>query len=518
MTLGTLLAGVEVGAVHGPTDREVSALCYDSRRVARGALFFGLAGLREDGARYARAALAAGAAAVVVARGTDIAGGTVVEVEEPRKALAQAAARFHGHPERALTVVGVTGTNGKTTTTWMLESIFRAAGLRAGVIGTTGVRIGDEQRPSALTTPESPELFGLLREMVARGVQMVAIEVSSHALVQRRAYGLACEAAVFTNLSHDHLDYHGTMERYLDAKLMLFDGRNGRAGERPSAVVNADDPHAERVAAAATHGGMRVLRYGFDLATMPAARALDVSVEGVKPQATGLGLQLWVDVPKDLRVKGERGLLAADAGGEIPVRLPLLGRHNAANAAAAFTAALALRIPREAIVHGLESMPAVPGRLERVDAGQPFVVVVDYAHTPDALERALAACREHGRGRVLLVFGCGGDRDRAKRPAMGRAAAAGSDRAWVTSDNPRSEDPGAIAAGILAGVPGGGIALELDRRAAIASAIAAARPGDIVLIAGKGHETTQTIGERVLPFDDRAVAREALLALKAGRP
>ncbi|MEK7329935.1 MAG: Mur ligase family protein, partial [Candidatus Eisenbacteria bacterium] len=246
MTLGALLEGVDVGAVSGPTDREVSDLCYDSRRVSPGAVFFGLAGLREDGARYARQALAAGAAAVVMARGTAVDGATVVEVEEPRKALAQAAARFHGHPERALKVVGVTGTNGKTTTTWMLESIFRAAGWRAGVIGTIGVRLADEQRPAVLTTPESPELFGLLREMVERGVQAVAIEVSSHALVQRRAFGLACEVAVFTNLSHDHLDYHGTMERYLDAKLMLFDGRNGGQGKRAVAVINSDDPVAPR--------------------------------------------------------------------------------------------------------------------------------------------------------------------------------------------------------------------------------------------------------------------------------
>ncbi len=511
MTLATLLEEIDVDGVSGPTDREVSGLCYDSRRVSPGAVFFGLAGVREDGGRYARQALAAGAAAVVVGRGSAIAGQTVVEVAEPRRALAQAAARFHGHPERALRIVGITGTNGKTTTTWMLESVFRAAGWRAGVIGTTGVRLGDEQRPSALTTPESLELFGLLGEMVERGVVGVAIEVSSHALVQRRAFGLGCEVVVFTNLSHDHLDYHGTMERYLDAKLMLFDGRNGRAAARAFAIVNADDVGAGAVFAAAERGGLRVLRYGMGLAqtTPAAAPALDVSVERVTPGVGGLALQLWAEIPKDLR-----GGAAGAGGGEIPVRLPLLGRHNAANAAAAFTAALALRIPIEAIVCGLETMPAVPGRLERVDEGQQFMVVVDYAHTPDALECALAACHEHGRGRVLLVFGCGGDRDRGKRPVMGRVAAAGSDLAWVTNDNPRGEDPAAIAAQIVSGAPQGGLTVELERRLAIAKAIAAARPGDIVLIAGKGHETTQTIGARVLPFDDRTVAREALSALR----
>ena len=514
MTLEALLEGIEVGTVRGPTHREISGLCYDSRRVAPGAVFFGLTGLRDDGARYARAALEAGAAAAIVARGTTLTGGTVVEVDEPRKALAQAAARFHGHPERALKVVGITGTNGKTTTTWMLEAIVRAAGLEAGVIGTTGIKIGDEHRPSPLTTPESPELFGLLREMVGRGIRVVAIEVSSHALVQRRAFGLACEVAVFTNLSHDHLDYHGTMERYLDAKLMLFDGRNGPLGERPFAVVNADATHAGPVTAAAVRGGMRVLRYGF---AAGAATTLDVTVDDVAPDAQGLALRLRAELPKDLPwsvAKGGR----PDSGGAAAIHLPLLGRHNASNAAAAFTAAVALGIPRETIARGLASMPAVPGRLERVDAGQPFLVVVDYAHTPDALERALSACREHGRGRVLVVFGCGGDRDRAKRPAMGRAAAAGSDRAWVTSDNPRSEDPAAIVAEIVSGAPRGALTVQLDRRAAIAEAIAAARPGDVVLVAGKGHETTQTIGERVLTFDDRVVALEALQALRAGHP
>ena len=507
MTLATLLEEIDVDGVSGPTDRDISGLCYDSRRVSPGAVFFGLAGLHEDGGRFARQALAAGAAAVVLRRGSAIEGRTVVEVEEPRRALAQAAARFHGHPERALQIVGITGTNGKTTTTWMLESIFRAAGWRAGVIGTTGVRLDGEQRTSALTTPESLELFGLLGEMAERKVKLVAIEVSSHALVQRRVFGLACEVAVFTNLSHDHLDYHGTMERYLDAKLMLFDGRNGAAHAHGFAIVNADDAAAGAVIAAAERGGLRVLRYGMDLAGTAPESVLDVSVEGVTPGPAGLTLQLWVEVPKDLRGGGPRA-----KGGEIRVQLPLLGRHNAANAAAALAAAVALKLPIGDIARGLEGMPAVPGRLERVDAGQPFLVVVDYAHTPDALERALAAAREHGHGRVLLVFGCGGDRDRAKRPVMGRVAAAGSDLAWVTNDNPRSENPAAIAAGITAGAPGHPFTVELDRHAAIAAAIAAARDGDVVLIAGKGHETTQTIGARVLPFDDRVVAREALSA------
>jgi len=508
--LSTLLEEIDVGEVRGTTRRPISGLCYDSRRVTPGVAFFGLAGLREDGARFARQAVEAGASAVIVARGTAIAGATVVEVEEPRKALAQAAARFHGHPEKALQVIGVTGTNGKTTTTWMLESIVRAAGWRAGVIGTTGVRIDGEHRAASLTTPESPELFGLLREMVGRGVRAVAIEVSSHALVQRRAFGLGCAAAVFTNLSHDHLDYHGSMEHYLDAKLMLFDGRNGPAAERAVAVVNADDARAAEVVAAAGRGGYAVRTFSAS-ESVPGAPAPDLRVAEVHPTARGLEFRIVVDPRAGSGGPTALPVMTSD------VTLPLLGRYNAANAAAAATAALGLGVDTASVVRGLEAMPAVPGRLERVEAGQPFVVAVDYAHTPDALARALAAVREHGRGRVLLVFGCGGDRDRAKRPLMGRVAAEGSDRAWVTNDNPRSEDPEAIADEILAGAPGRGLERELDRRAAITRALAEARDGDTVLIAGKGHETTQTIGTRVLPFDDRAVAGEVLRSLASGR-
>jgi UDP-N-acetylmuramoyl-L-alanyl-D-glutamate--2,6-diaminopimelate ligase len=388
-------------------------------------------------------------------------------------------------------VVGVTGTNGKTTTTWLLEAIAAAAGWSTGVIGTTGVRIGGTQRPSEFTTPEAPELQALLADMRGLGVQAVAFEASSHALVQRRTWGTECDACVFTNLTQDHLDYHVTMEAYLDAKLMLFDGRNGGSEKRVTAIVNADDPHAGAVAEAAARGGMALVRFG----SADAVAGRDgVSLEAVTPGPDGLTLRLR-ETPS----------------GEVhPIALPMLGRFNAWNAAGAFAAARAIGIEAATCVQGLELAPGVPGRLERIQAGQPFGVAVDYAHTPDALERALAACREHARGHVLAVFGCGGDRDRGKRPLMGRAAAAGADRAWVTNDNPRSEDPAAIAAEIVAGAPEGKLTVVLDRRTAIATALAEARAGDLVLIAGKGHETTQTIGDQVLPFDDRAVARELL--------
>jgi UDP-N-acetylmuramoyl-L-alanyl-D-glutamate--2,6-diaminopimelate ligase len=323
-----------------------------------------------------------------------------------------------------------------------------------------------------------------------------------------------CDVAVFTNLTQDHLDYHHTMESYLDAKLMLFDGRNGPTAKRTTAVVNADDPASSQVIEAAERGGMKVMRYGVELENAKPAEHVSLNVEGTTVHPDGLDLQVHFDPNPESR--GFFGI--REVKPEFYVRLPLLGAYNAWNAAGAMSAAFALGLDQDTIVRGLETMPAVPGRLERVgNHAQLFKVAVDYAHTPDALERALDAAREHASGRVLLVFGCGGDRDRAKRPIMGRIAAVKSDRAWVTNDNPRSEDPEAIAREIVAGATSGTrLEVELDRRAAIAAAIADAHPGDLVLIAGKGHETTQTIGDLVLPFDDREVAREILGTRGAG--
>jgi UDP-N-acetylmuramoyl-L-alanyl-D-glutamate--2,6-diaminopimelate ligase len=489
MTLGALLQGVDAPALpEAEGGLEVRGLASDSRRVRPGDLFFALTGLRQDGRAFVEQARASGAMAAVVDRDVPEAGLPLVLVAEPRKALAQAAATFHGHPSRSLAVVGVTGTNGKTTTTFLLESAFRAAAGRPGVLGTIGARLDGVPRPLAYTTPEATELQALLAEMLAAGITHVALELSSHALVQRRCYGLECDVVVFTNLSHDHLDYHGTLAAYLDAKLMLFDGRNQpHPRKRTVAVVNADDPAAPAVSEAARRAGMPLVRFG-------AADGADVRIARVTAAAGGLDVELVAD------------------GAATAFRLPLLGRYNAWNAAGAFAAARALGIGSATAAAGLAAVAGVPGRLEPVAAGQPYDVVVDYAHTPDALERALAAVREHSSGRVLVVFGCGGDRDRAKRPVMGRVARAGADEVWVTSDNPRGEDPLAIAEEILAGSGGAGgpVHVELDRRAAIAAALAAARPGDSVLVAGKGHETTQTRGGQVVPFDDRAVARALL--------
>jgi UDP-N-acetylmuramoyl-L-alanyl-D-glutamate--2,6-diaminopimelate ligase len=490
VTLRELLAGVTVAGVSGPLEQPVTGLALDSRAVRPGDVFFALPGVKADGARFAAAAIAAGAIAVVGPRGAQFEGATSIEADEPRLALAQAACAFHGDPSRALRVVAVTGTNGKTTTTYLLEAVFAGAGWRAGVIGTTGVRVNGEARPSAFTTPEAPGLQALLAEMRDRGTQAVALEASSHALAQRRTWGLACDAVVFTNLTQDHLDYHGTMEAYLDAKLMLFDGRNGGAGKHVTAAINADDPAGGRVRAAALAGGAgRVLGFG-------AHADADVRLVNVAPAAGGIAIEL---------AAGRRTL---------GFTLPMLGRYNAWNAAGAVAAASGLGVDAERAVRALERFGGVPGRLERVDAGQTFTVVVDYAHTPDALERALAACREHASGGVLCVFGCGGDRDRGKRPLMGALAARLADRAWVTNDNPRSEVPDAIAREIVAGAPAGALTVVLDRREAIGEAVRAARPGDVVLVAGKGHETTQTLGETVTAFDDRIEARAALGALR----
>ena len=438
--LSELLEAVDTLAVRGATDREVRGLCLDSRHVSPGEAFFALPGVHADGARFAADAVAAGASAVFGGAGLEAIAGTVVEVAEPRLALAQAAVRFFGHPSRELGLVAVTGTNGKTTTTWLVEAMLTAWGRRAGLIGTTGVRMAGELSPSPFTTPEAPDLQGLLARMRAVGVTHVALEASSHALVQRRTWGLACDACVFTNLTQDHLDYHGTMDAYLDAKLMLFDGRNGGREKPCVAVVNADDPAGPRVAEAAARGGMRTVFFG-----SPAAVGERDGVTIARADVDRAGLRLALV---------ER---AAAHVTERPCVLPMLGRYNAWNAA--------------------------------------------------------AACREHTPGRVLLVFGCGGDRDRGKRPLMGAVAARAADRAWVTNDNPRSEDPKAIAEQILAGVPQGAAAkfeILLDRRAALAAALAEARPGDLVLAAGKGHETTQTAAGVVTPFDDRVVARELL--------
>jgi UDP-N-acetylmuramoyl-L-alanyl-D-glutamate--2,6-diaminopimelate ligase len=478
--LSLLAAVVDGSEVRGEASTPVRGLSLRSDDVVPGDLFFCVPGRRADGHDFAPAAADAGAAALAVERWVDVAL-PQVRVAAVRPAMGPMAAAFHGDPSRDLAIVGITGTNGKTTTTYLLESVFRAAGRMPGVIGTTGVRVDGRPVPFPRTTPEAPDLQRLLRAMVEDRVAAVAMEVSSHGLDQGRVDGTHFACAVFTNLSQDHLDYHPTMEAYFQAKALLFDPARTAA-----AVVNADDAWGRRLADRVP----RTITYGLEADAD--LRAIDVVVDG-------------------------DGCRFAVAGRRM--RTPLRGRFNVWNCLAALAAARTVDIDDATAIAGIEAVTGVPGRVERVDVGQPFLVLVDYAHTPDGVANVLRAARPLADGRLIVVLGCGGDRDRAKRPLMGEAATSLADLAVVTSDNPRSEDPAAIIAEIEPGARAGGGAyvVEPDRRAAIRTALGAAGPGDVVVIAGKGHETGQEFADRTVPFDDRDVAREELRALGAGR-
>lgn len=493
--LHELLGGVDVLGSVVDQGVQITSITHDSRRATRGSCFACIRGAMTDGHEHAPEAVAAGAEALLVERELDLPVAQV-KVRNVREALGPVAANFYGHPSRRVHCLGVTGTNGKTTTTYLLEAIVRAADLRVGVIGTVGARIDGQAIPLARTTPEADDLQGLLGHMRDEGLSYAAIEVSSHALDQHRVDGTWFVAACFTNLTQDHLDYHGTMERYFEAKATLF-----HPGRTATAAVNVDDRSGREIERRAVRSGLPVVTFG--LSDERRSQTVDVHAEHI-----------------ELGSGGSRFTLVHRAtGAHAPVASRLLGRVNVANAVAAAATALAAGFPLRTVVEGLESPITIPGRLEPVDAGQLFTVLVDYAHTPDGLERLLEVARPLADGgRVLLVFGCGGDRDRAKRPAMGKAAVDGADFVVLTSDNPRSEDPRAIAAAVEEGMRSGPIAyeVELDRRRAIAMALHAAQPGDLVLVAGKGHETGQVTGDRTIPFDDRVVAREELGAVGCG--
>jgi UDP-N-acetylmuramoyl-L-alanyl-D-glutamate--2,6-diaminopimelate ligase len=489
----------------GAAATEVRGVTLASGEVTPGDLYAALPGARTHGAAYLDDAVARGAVAVL----TDPAGLAAVPatcplpicvVDDPRAVLGPVADRVYGEPSRQLTVLGITGTNGKTTTSYLVESGLAAAGLGTGLIGTVATRMRGRAAdgaptvtaiPSVRTTPEAPALHALLAEMAGNGVQAVVMEVSSHALVQGRVGGVRFAAAGFTNLGRDHLDFHGDLEEYFRAKALLFDGR--AAVE----VVDVDDAAGRRlVERPGRRRPVTVSSGGATEGTPADWSASDVATAddgGSTFTLHGPGRRTW------------------------SARLRLPGRFNVANAVLAVALLDAVGVPVETAVAGLAET-VVPGRMEPVDAGQPFVAVVDYAHTPDAVATALAALRGATTGRLITVLGCGGDRDPGKRAAMGAAAAAGSDVLVVTDDNPRSEDPAAIRAAMLAGVEDvdpdrrGDVVEVGDRRAALATAVALARPGDTVLVAGKGHETGQEIAGRVLPFDDRAVLREVLTA------
>ncbi|HEY7839123.1 MAG TPA: UDP-N-acetylmuramoyl-L-alanyl-D-glutamate--2,6-diaminopimelate ligase [Terriglobales bacterium] len=480
------LRGVEVVERRGPVPLTVTGVHYDSRQVPAGGAFVAIRGEKLDGNAYIAGALARGAALVITDQPAAAMplGYHEVVVPSARIALAQTAASWFQHPGARLRLVGVTGTNGKTTTAGLIEALLRAQGWTTGLLGTIEYRIGAEVLAAPHTTPESYDLQALLARMVGAGCGGAVMEVSSHALALERVWGLEFEVAVFTNLTQDHLDYHRTMERYREAKRRLFTG----LGAPPPrvAVVNADDAASTEMIRG--YGG-RVLTYGISRAAAVRATAIEISPAGVRFTLLGPGAE---DAP-------------------LPVASPLLGRVNVLNLLAAIGAGLGLGVEREAAVRGVAGLARVPGRFERVYAGQPFSVVVDYAHTPDALINVLALARELAAGedgRVLVVFGCGGERDRGKRPLMGAAAARGADWVMLTSDNPRSENPERILDEISAGAPGA--AREANRSRAIAAALAAARSGDVVVIAGKGHERYQIIGHEQLPFEDAAVARAAL--------
>ena len=474
--LGDLLTDVPNSQIRGDAAAPVSSVCYRSTDAGPGALFFCVPGAATDGHAFAADAVERGAVALVVDHWVEAAAAQA-RVPNVREAMGPVSAAFYGRPADRMTVAGVTGTNGKTTTTFLLEAVFRAAGRTPGVVGTTGVRIDGRPEPFPRTTPEAPDLQRLFAEMAREGVDAVAMEVSSHGLDQHRVDGVRYAASVFTNLSQDHLDYHDSMEEYFAAKARLF-----TPAMSDRAVVNLDNDEGRRLTAT----GLPTITFGV---------APDADVRATDVQATAGGISFGVD--------------------GLEIRSPLRGAFNVENCLAAFATARALGIDDRVAADAISSVRGVPGRVETVEAGQPFLVMVDYAHTPDSVENVLRAARPLAAGRVIAVLGCGGDRDRAKRPLMGRAATSNADLSIITSDNPRSEDPLAIIAEITPGAEegGGSFLVEPDRRAAIRLAMSEADAGDVVVIAGKGHETYQELAGRTIAFDDRTVAAEELRAI-----
>ena len=480
LTLKQLLEKIEVISVCGNVEINIKGICYDSRQVKAGDLFVAVKGYQTDGHKYIEQALAAGASAVVIQDEVTVGAVTVVKVADSRKALALLAAAFYEFPSEKLTMVGVTGTNGKTTTTHLMAAIWRQMGVKPGVIGTIHNVVGDKVLPVTNTTPESLDLQRLLGQMVEAGVSCVAMEVSSHALALNRVAGVNYRVAVFTNLTQDHLDFHGTMDEYLAAKAKLFQTNIDYA------IINADDGAATKLTQLSKG---KIYTYGIEQPADVMAKDIEVTPQGVNYTIQGP----W---------------------GEHRLTLRLTGRFNVYNSLAAYTAAMALGYAAETVTAALNKVPGVAGRFELVDRGQGFAVVVDYAHTPDGLENILTTARQITSGRLITVFGCGGDRDRTKRPIMGEIAAQYSDLSVVTSDNPRTEVPEAIVQDVVVGVqrvvsPQDYLVI-VDRREAIQRAIELAQDGDVVVIAGKGHEDYQIIGKTKYPFDDRVVAAEAL--------
>jgi UDP-N-acetylmuramoyl-L-alanyl-D-glutamate--2,6-diaminopimelate ligase len=485
MTLGKILPGERLKQPMTPelAAADVSGLAYDSRRVQPGVLFFAFPGSHADGRQFAQDALARGAVAVVAeSPAPEELAARWLQVEHGRQALAVAARNFYGNPGERLGLTGITGTNGKTTTAFLIDSVLRAAGHTTAMIGTIEYHVAGRVLPAVNTTPESLDLMQLLTELQHAGGTHATMEVSSHALALGRVYALPFHTVVFTNLTRDHLDFHGTMEAYFAAKQLLFAGAGGPPPK--FAVLNRDDGYARQIK---LHRQTEVFWYGLGQEPDLRARHINSGFQG-------------------LRFDVQFGKL------RFAVESPLLGKINVYNILAACGAGLSYGIAPETVARGIADLQAVPGRFERVDEGQPFVVAVDYAHTDDALRNTIAVARGLNPKRIITLFGCGGDRDRSKRPLMGQAAAEASDFVVLTSDNPRSEDPLAIMNDALVGIRRVDVphVVEPDRAAAIARALNEAREGDIVILAGKGHETYQVLKDRTIPFDDRSVAREVL--------
>lgn len=494
MTVGELLQALSGRVPHerivpgeGALDRPCTGVVYDSRCAAQGAVFVGLKGFKADGAAFAPQAIAAGAAAVVAERRPEAPPPVPwIVVSDARLALALLAAEYFAHPSRRMRVIGITGTNGKTTTSYLVASILDAAGIRCGLMGTVAYRIGAREIEATRTTPEAPDLQKLLHEMVEAGCGACAMEVSSHALALRRVDGMHFAAGVFTNLTRDHLDFHGDMESYFAAKRRLFE----MLPDGAPAIVNVDDPRG----AALVDASRRHVTYGINQAADVKPGALSFTLQG---------LDFEIRLPQ----------------GTVHIRTHLVGRPNVYNILAAAAAGAALGVPLPAIERGVRQLTGVPGRFELAsDPSDDVTVIVDYAHTDDALRNLLETARPMAARRLITVFGAGGDRDRTKRPLMGMVAARLSDLVVITSDNPRSEDPARIIEEVKRGAEPEArqraidVLAVVDRREAIVEAVRLAAPGDVVLIAGKGHEKYQEIGGRALPFDDVAVAREALEA------
>jgi len=507
--LRDLLADAPHAELTGDAQTGIRGLAYDSRRVEPGFLFAAIRGEERDGNDFIDQAIERGAVAILTARPPGAAarrGIAWVRMENERAGLAIMARNYYGRPDERMRMVGVTGTNGKSTVAILLESIFREAGMNPCLLGTLSYRYGRDEVRAERTTPESLDLYGHLDRFASAGARTGVLEVSSHALAMHRVEGISFHSGVFTNLTQDHLDYHGTMRAYLEAKSILFRG----LAPESVAILNADDPASDDLRAVTR---ARVVTFG-------QGADADVRLDEVRLSGDGLEATLLI---------GAGVATPESAPARLRVSSPLLGRPNARNVATAAATALALGVAEGAVARGVAAVSGVPGRLERVDADGPFMVLVDYAHTDDALKNVVAAARDLGRGRIITVFGCGGNRDRSKRSKMGAAAASGSDVVVVTSDNPRREDPMKIIEEILPGVrqaltgdPEGRpdpqrCVVEVDRREAIGRALSLARKGDCVLIAGKGHENYQDLGDRTIPFDDRLVARE-FMRLHSGDP